>query len=93
MEKITNITAWITDINPGDVKCGYLPCEKAHTLYCLASRYNCGRGRTKNVFAHVHYCSNYEMAVAVCETLEDYFNNKNEGNENEWKSKIPKDYR
>lgn len=92
-ERIKNITAWVSDIKPGMVKSACLPCHRVQTLNCLVSRFNCGRGRQRRIFVHYHYCSDLEVAVLVCETLEDYYNNKNNGNDYGWKDEIPKDYR
>lgn len=40
MKYIKNITAWISDMKPGEVKSAYLPCDRVQTLNCLASRFN-----------------------------------------------------
>lgn len=93
LDTITNITAWISDMNPGDVKSAYLSCEKVQTLNCLASRFNRGRGVVRKIFVHYHYCSDFEVATLVCESLEDYYENNKSGNKYEWKKQIPKNYR
>ena len=43
MKYIKNITAWISDMKPGEVKSAYLPCDRVQTLNCLASRFNPNR--------------------------------------------------
>lgn len=34
-----------------------------------------------------------EVATIICETREDYLTNKENGEENSWKTQIPKDFR
>ena len=92
-EVVKNITTWISMIEPGMVKAGYLSVNKAHSLNCLASRFNRSRGKIRNIFVHNHYCYEKEIAVIVCDNLDDYITNKNNGNEHEWKKETPKDYR
>lgn len=93
MEKITNITQWISEIEANMVKSAYLSYEKAHTLNCMTSRFNCGRGHQRGIFVHYHYCTDLEVAVLVCETREQYCINKKNGDIYGWKNQIPKNYR
>ena len=93
IERVTNITEWINANNPGEVKSAYRPCDKVQSLNCLASRHNQGRGKQRGKFVHYHYCSDLEVATIICETREDYLTNKENGEENSWKTQIPKDFR
>ena len=93
IERVTNITEWVNSINPGEVKSAYLPCDNVQSLNCLASRHNQGRGKQRGKFVHYHYCSDLEVATIICETREDYLTNRENGEENSWKTQIPKDFR
>lgn len=93
MKYIKNITAWISDMKPGEVKSAYLPCDRVQTLNCLASRFNKSRGVLRNMFVHYHYCSDQSVATLVCESLDDFNENKNKGNDYGWKEQISKNYR
>lgn len=93
MDRLTNIPEWVNGINPGEVKSAYLACDRVQSLNCLASRFNQGRGKQRDKFVHYHYCSDFEVATIVCETREEYLNNKKNGQENSWKAQIPKDFR
>lgn len=93
LEKVNNITEWINEIEPGEVKSAYLPCARLQSLNCLASRFNQSRGKERDKFVHYHFCSDLEIATLVCETREEYLINKQNGEENCWKTQIPKDFR
>lgn len=93
LEKVNNITEWINEIEPGEVKSAYLPCARLQSLNCLASRFNQSRGKERNKFVHYHFCGDLEIATLVCETREEYLINKQNGEENCWKTQIPKDFR
>lgn len=93
MEKVKNITEWVRDKEAGQVKSAYLSCDRVQTLNCLTSRFNCGTGRVRRIFVHYHYCRNWEVAVLVCESLEDYYKNINNEDYYGWKDQIPNNYR
>lgn len=93
LEKVNNITEWINEIEPGEVKSAYLQCARLQSLNCLASRFNQSRGKERDKFVHYHFCSDLEIATLVCETREEYLINKQNGEENCWKTQIPKDFR
>lgn len=55
LEKVNNITEWINEIEPGEVKSAYLPCARLQSLNCLASRFNQSRGKERDKFVHYHF--------------------------------------
>lgn len=93
MEQINNITEWVSSIRPGEVKVGRLSYTRSHSLNILTSRYNNGRGRERGFFVHYHFSSPLEVAVIVCQTRMEYFNDKRNGNTNKWREQVPKNYR
>ena len=48
LEKVNNITEWINEIEPGEVKSAYLQCARLQSLNCLASRFNQSRGKERD---------------------------------------------
>lgn len=89
MLRITKTTSWLISIHVNEVAWGSISREKYHSVRNIISRFNSGRGYDRGVFYHHQWDYVNEIIVVVCESLEEYKQNCDNGNKEAWRKKIP----
>ena len=92
IENPTSIIAWVRKINEGDVKYANFKRSRAVSIRSTVSGYNATLGHDRDIFVHVRFAYNFEVAVLVCESREEVERNKGTENEYKWREKIEPPY-
>ena len=86
---------WLSSLRRGDVAVGRLLTLYADQSFSvMLSRFNTRYGQERNIFIHYHFKREKLIMVLVCVSWEEHLQeHKHKRYEEEWRTKIPKEYR
>ena len=85
---------WLMSLRRGDVAVGELLTKYSDMSFSvILSRFNTRYGEERNIFIHYHFVREKRIMILVCVSWEEHLKeHKKKRYEEEWRTRIPREY-